>query len=63
VGLVLGGEDGATIEPADEIVCATGFRHVQSLDHETISGIPISGDLDLAESPSLRKPVRGSQAA
>jgi hypothetical protein len=52
VGLVLVGEDGATVGPVDEIVCATGFRPDLGLTRE------LRLDLDSAvEAPSALAPL------
>jgi thioredoxin reductase len=52
VGLELVGEDGATVGPVDEIVCATGFRPDLALTRE------LRLDLDAAvEAPSALAPL------
>jgi thioredoxin reductase len=52
VGLQLIGEDGATVAPVDEIVCATGFRPDLALTRE------LRLDLDAAvEAPSALAPL------
>jgi hypothetical protein len=52
VGLVLVGEDGTTLGPVDEIVCATGFRPDLALTRE------LRLDLDpVVEAPSALAPL------